>query len=221
MWQRYNGTTKIFEKSTDSGGSWLPLDLDAAIITQGAFAKARQHAQTAYLDAANVFSLAGNQFQEIIRTDKGIKFPAAQVASADANTLDDYEEVAWTPTLVSTGGGVPTYNSQLGVAVKVGKFVSFNAQIILTALGTLAAGNMSIQGLPYAVGATYQGGLFTSFWSGLTNPFCYIAGVGQPGTSRFDLTGAPSAGTAVPNVTKADLGAATFLVVHGSYIAGS
>jgi len=41
VWQRYNGTTKIFEKSVDNGGSWAPLGLDAAIITQGALALAR------------------------------------------------------------------------------------------------------------------------------------------------------------------------------------
>jgi len=35
MWQRWNGTTKIFEKSSDNGVVWTPLGLDAAILTQG------------------------------------------------------------------------------------------------------------------------------------------------------------------------------------------
>ena len=35
----------------------------------------------------------------------GITFPATQSASTDANTLDDYEEGTWTPTVNSTGGG--------------------------------------------------------------------------------------------------------------------
>ena len=56
MWQRYNGTTKIFEKSTDNGGSWAPLGLDAAIITQGTVADARLSANIPKLNAANVFT---------------------------------------------------------------------------------------------------------------------------------------------------------------------
>jgi len=35
MWQRWNGTTKIFEKSSDNGVVWTPLGLDASILTQG------------------------------------------------------------------------------------------------------------------------------------------------------------------------------------------
>lgn len=35
MWQRWNGTTKIFEKSSDNGVVWTPLGLDGSIITQG------------------------------------------------------------------------------------------------------------------------------------------------------------------------------------------
>lgn len=37
----------------------------------------------------------------------GIAFPATAVAVADANTLDDYEEGTWTPSL----GGNTTYGS--------------------------------------------------------------------------------------------------------------
>jgi hypothetical protein len=41
MWERWNQATKIFEKSTDNGGSWTPLGLDASIITQGMIDPAR------------------------------------------------------------------------------------------------------------------------------------------------------------------------------------
>jgi len=57
MWQRYNGTTKIFEKSVDNGVSWAALGLDAAIITQGSLADARLSANIPKLNAANVFSV--------------------------------------------------------------------------------------------------------------------------------------------------------------------
>lgn len=50
-----------------------------------------------------------------------VKFPATQVASADANTLDDYEEGTWTPTFSGTAGnGVFTTKY-----IKVGAEVKF------------------------------------------------------------------------------------------------
>lgn len=75
-----------------------------------------------------------------------IKFPAAQNASADVNTLDDYEEGTWTPTL----GGTATYSIQIGYYVKIGKLVLFNWRLQVTAIGT---GDVdSVLGLPFAPG---------------------------------------------------------------------
>jgi len=41
MWQRYNQTTHIFEKSVDDGVVWTPLGLNASIITEGVMDPAR------------------------------------------------------------------------------------------------------------------------------------------------------------------------------------
>lgn len=41
MWQRWNQSTHIFEKSDNDGASWTPLGLDGAIITEGSIADAR------------------------------------------------------------------------------------------------------------------------------------------------------------------------------------
>lgn len=55
-------------------------------------------------------------------------FPATQVPSADANTLDDYEEGTWTPTPTNlTVVGTPTYT---GRYTKIGRIV--NARILVT-----------------------------------------------------------------------------------------
>jgi hypothetical protein len=53
-----------------------------------------------------------------------ITFPATQVPSADANTLDDYEEGTFTPTLYGTSSD-PTivYSGQTGRYIKIGKLV--------------------------------------------------------------------------------------------------
>jgi hypothetical protein len=51
----------------------------------------------------------------------GINFPATQSASANANTLDDYEEGTWTPSF----GGITSasYSYQLGTYTKIGNMV--------------------------------------------------------------------------------------------------
>jgi len=56
MWQRWNGTSHVFEKSDDNGSSWAPLPLSAATITEGILASARLPSNVAFKDAANVFT---------------------------------------------------------------------------------------------------------------------------------------------------------------------
>ena len=53
----------------------------------------------------------------------GITFPATQVASADANTLDDYEEGTFTPTVTYSGTNTPSHASQIGRYTKIGRIV--------------------------------------------------------------------------------------------------
>jgi hypothetical protein len=72
-----------------------------------------------------------------------IRFPATQVASANANTLDDYEEGTWTPTL----GGTATYIDRQGTYTKIGRVVFLQGLIVVNNLGT---GNASVVlGLPF------------------------------------------------------------------------
>lgn len=79
-----------------------------------------------------------------------IKFPATQSASSDPNTLDDYEEGTFTPTLygfVTAGSG--TYDFRNGFYTKIGNLVFFNLNFYCTShTGT---GGMSISGLPFTV----------------------------------------------------------------------
>ena len=79
-----------------------------------------------------------------------IGFPAAQNPSANVNTLDDYEEGTFTPT-ISFGGGSTgvTYSSHTGTYTKVGNNVSFRLNIVLTSTGS-STGSFLISGLPFA-----------------------------------------------------------------------
>jgi hypothetical protein len=100
----------------------------------------------------------------------GITFPATQSASTNANTLDDYEEGDWTPTLAFISGttGSPSYTNQTGRYIKVGRLVTVNMQLSFNK-NTLSGGYLGqINGLPFT-SANTSGVLWTS-WSGWYNP---------------------------------------------------
>lgn len=77
-----------------------------------------------------------------------VKFPAVQNPSADVNTLDDYEEGTWTPSV----GGTATYTTQTGTYVKIGKVVFVQCILTINVLGT--GSNSTISGLPFSAAAT-------------------------------------------------------------------
>ena len=86
----------------------------------------------------------------------GIAFPATQVASTNANTLDDYEEGSWTPILKFGGGttGISYQtNGQQGTYVKIGRNVTVTCYIYTVSTGS-DTGNMTVAGLPFAAGTT-------------------------------------------------------------------
>jgi hypothetical protein len=99
-------------------------------------------------------------------------FPAAQNASGNANTLDDYEETTFTPGVTFGGGSTGiTYNAQGGRAVKVGKKVTAQFNITLTSKGS-STGAAKLTGFPFTtVTSDARGGGAFLYWvamSGLT-----------------------------------------------------
>jgi hypothetical protein len=141
-----------------------------------------------------------------------ITFPATQSASADANTLDDYEEGTWTPTIT----GVSTYTIQNAVYTKIGKFVTLYGEIAATDPGGLAA--FDIASLPFAIQATVYpvGNLFPVLgWT--TNATALIL-QGTPGATTARAYWLSNGATNFNNITSSDL-AATFNVEFSlSYI---
>ena len=103
---------------------------------------------------------------EIITASKGIAFPATQVASSNPNTLDDYEEGTFTPTIAGiTSAGVGTYTTQIGTYTKVGNRVSITIYLIWSAhTGT---GNMQISGLPFVSKTTTGYATFSLYVSNI------------------------------------------------------
>jgi hypothetical protein len=79
----------------------------------------------------------------------GLTFPAVQIPSANANTLDDYAENVWTPVIEGTStAGTGTYSVQVGQYTKIGNIVHVSMQLVWSAhTGT---GNMQVGGLPFS-----------------------------------------------------------------------
>jgi hypothetical protein len=82
----------------------------------------------------------------------GVTFPASQSASSDVNTLDDYEEGTWTPSI----GGTATYNSQSGTYVKIGNTVFYTFTLQINVKGT--GNNYTMTGFPFSASGTIRGG---------------------------------------------------------------
>jgi hypothetical protein len=93
---------------------------------------------SAYLDGA--LNVAGGQ----------ITFPATQTASSNANTLDDYEEGEWNPTITGSTSGSFTLDSSLDTAIytKIGRVVTVYGQLQANSENS-PVGNIEIS-LPFA-----------------------------------------------------------------------
>jgi len=131
-----------------------------------------------------------------LQLSSGINFPATQVASSDANTLDDYEEGTFTPTVIgSTLAGVGTYTQQKGFYTKVGRLVTVNVWLQWTAhTGT---GNMSFSGLPFTIQNTSgnYGGISIGYVSNIAlTAGNVIYGLTEFGTTNVTVAQSPTGG---------------------------
>jgi hypothetical protein len=101
----------------------------------------------------------------------GITFPATQSASTNANTLDDYEEGTFTPTL--TGDGFTrTYNTQYTAAnyIKVGRMVTINVVMLVSSQTGTYNSAVGLFNLPFTgtnVATSMRWGTFVCRMSGV------------------------------------------------------
>lgn len=129
--------------------------------------------------------------------NSGVRFPATQIASSDANTLDDYEEGTWTPVIAGEGGtSGQTYGTQTGLYVKIGSFVFLCYLVSLTNKGTIT-GDVVIGGLPFSVGSSgvTQRDPATMRWADLNTAFVNIFSITVENTSYLYPRGIAAATT--------------------------
>ncbi len=137
-----------------------------------------------------------------------IQFPATQVASSNANTLDDYEEGSWTCTMVGSGGGSVSLGT--GYYVKVGQVVYcyFDAFSVST---SGLSGNISFQGLPFTSHASVSQSSYM-FPTGANNTPCvfYV----EQGQTNVTLYKAASGSSSVSSFTVSDFVTSTPSMRH-------
>ena len=108
-----------------------------------------------------------------------LTFPAAQNPSSDPNTLDDYEEGVWTPSLLYGGVSSPgdAYSIRVGSYIKIGRLVNIYCSITLTNKGT-GTGIATIIGIPFS--SAYEGHGVMDYPAGMAgisgSPFALISG---------------------------------------------
>jgi hypothetical protein len=116
-----------------------------------------------------------------LQVSQGITFPATQSASSDANTLDDYEEGTWTPTV----SGV-TLASASGTYTKIGRqvFVAFDITWPTTSNTTA----ITIGSMPFAPTAN-SGAMSTAY---TTYTSALVGAAGTAGIALYGYLGNPA-----------------------------
>lgn len=135
-----------------------------------------------------------------------IPFPATQNPSANVNTLDDYEEGTWTPTI----GGTTTYTTQTGVYLKVGSWVQVSCILVVNAIGAPASTSI-VTGLPFSVSTAT--GFTVGFVSASVTNVASITGLSSGSQVQlYSMTAAAAAHTA-----NAIFGAGATVYFQGTY----
>jgi hypothetical protein len=166
-------------------------DTDAQGITLGndGFIRANRNGGTAMVANRNTnngvlmsFRQAGNTVGTVDVTTtgttytgtNGVTFTATQTASADANTLDDYEEGTFTPTATAgTPGGTPPTFGYAFRYTKIGRVVSITGFFSIGSAGT-ASGNLNFTGFPFSSGSNGFAPIGTATEQALTNQLCQM-----------------------------------------------
>jgi hypothetical protein len=155
----------------------------------------------------------------LIYANAGIAFPATQVSSADANTLDDYEEGTWTPSLLFGSAAVGQTGTFAGWYTKIGNQVFATCLINLTAKGS-STGAAYISGLPFTSNSNtnYRAMSSTVIWSSFASTYVYVSGLVTTGSTVIEMLGITAAAASqATNITHSDINNGSAMRVSVTY----
>jgi hypothetical protein len=134
-----NASSRLFFKMSSQTYAML-ADASGLNFMTGATAGSTSGSAKMTITSAGVLDLPIGQ----------IKFPATQNPSSDANTLDDYEEGTWTPTLLdSSNSSVYSSGTKYGTYTKVGRIVTATA--VFDATTCVAGNSVKVSNLPFTI----------------------------------------------------------------------
>lgn len=196
-----------------TGGSAPVISIDPATTTTPGSQSAADKARINALSATSSPTL-----RALTLSDGQLVFPATQVPSADPNTLDDYEEGVWTPSLsfVTPGNLAVTYSIRNGFYTKIGRMVFVSYQITTSAFTfTTASGNLIVTGLPFPSGVANQI-MGPIDWSGVTKAgYTSLQGIIANAQTTIQVV-ASGSGVVRANVQAADTPTGATLFVAGT-----
>lgn len=177
-------------KNNDDGSVSIQSGNAGAGTTWATISAAGQLSFTATTDATSattgtVTTLGGMSAAKAIFANAGVRFPASDAgAVSDVNTLDDYEEGTWSPTLVGQGspGGSVSYTTQEGTYTKIGKLVTLSCRLVV-ATSTLTGTFLSVGGFPFTASAN-QYTASVGYWQVTVDPY-YNMAVQNQGSTTF------------------------------------
>lgn len=156
-------------------------------------------------------------FSGAINTNGNIVFPGSANPSVDANTLDEYREGDFSPTLVpATIGGTPiSLSTTAGKFIKIGRLVRVSIRMVISSLGVGNSGSLKIGGLPFTINNSGNvineySPILTTNTTSMTNP--HVTTI--PNTLTLQITTDGSTDATVSNLT----GTST-LLINLTYIA--
>ena len=228
--------TTVPQKSVklDSGGNlWLTAALVVTTATHGKNGSGflypgrsdlgDQSTQSSwYLSSHGSYGLytnAGIFVGDQVWVNGSVIYPSAQVASSNANSLDDYEEGTFTPTL-TTSAGFAVHAIQAGWYVKVGRKVYVSGRIMLSNKNTMAAGALSVVGLPFVADNPFGQGyhsFYISHWAGLASNIAVMGGLILLTTASFDIRTTTGGVLTIAQLTAANIGNGFDMIFSGSY----
>jgi hypothetical protein len=140
-----------------------PASGDWILTVDGTGTAARLNANNVFTGTAQFATTIGVGGATPSASGSGVTFPAAQSASTNANTLDDYEEGTWTPVLEgATTPGSGTYTVQFGSYTKIGRYVFFEINLACSTHTRNGLDNVRVT-LPITVVSGSNGGAGSGF----------------------------------------------------------
>jgi hypothetical protein len=138
------GRVRLSE-DTDNGTNYIELTAPASVASDRTIT---------FPDATGTVVISGTT-----PSLNGITFPATPVASADANTLDDYEEGTWTSIMTAASGTITVNNgASKNTYTKVGRLVTLTVATEVSSVSS-PSGRLAIGGFPFDLDNTTAGSI--------------------------------------------------------------